>query len=109
MEKTLLNRWKFADGTEDDGTPRYVTALDETVIPGKLVKALQEDRIRRIFFMGQGTAGVAAQACANILDHYLNDPAVLIKSLKASELSGFILDARDDETRMARDQQDQRR
>ncbi len=101
VEKTLLNRWKIRDGAEADGGPRYVIALDETVIPETLVRALREDRIRRVFFMGQGTAGVAAQACANILDHYMNDPAVLIRSLKSSELSGFILDASDDATRMA--------
>jgi glucosamine--fructose-6-phosphate aminotransferase (isomerizing) len=50
---------------------------------------LRRSRIRRIFFVGQGTAGVAAQACADILKSYLADPAIQLRALKASELSGF--------------------
>ena len=51
--------------------------------------------------MGQGTAGVAALACANILQHYLNEPGLQINALKASELSGSQLDEHDHETSMA--------
>ncbi len=51
--------------------------------------------------MGQGTAGVASQGCADILSHYMNDPSLLIRSMKASELSGFTLDEHDDERSMA--------
>ena len=38
---------------------------------------------------------MAALACANLLAYYLNDPALQISSLKASELSGFMLDETD--------------
>jgi glucosamine--fructose-6-phosphate aminotransferase (isomerizing) len=91
MDKTLQNRWKV---NEEDNR-QYVIALDETVIPAALKKTLIEGRIKRIFFIGQGTAGVAALACANILNYYMDNPAYQISALKASELSGFQLNEHD--------------
>ena len=87
VERTLQNRWHVIDGTTD----AYAVTLDESVVPESLRTALAEDRVRRIFFVGQGTAGVAAQACADILDYYMDDSRLQIASLKASELSGFKL------------------
>jgi len=92
VEKTLQNRWKIKEGEKKS----YVTAIDEAIIPQSLKKALTENRIRRIFFVGQGTAGVASLACADILSYYLDDPGIQINALKASELSGFKLDEQDD-------------
>ena len=98
VERTLLNRWKIAD----DGSGRhYVIHLDQRSFPRSLEAALAEDRIRRVFFVGQGTAGVAAQACADILKSYLADPAIQLRALKASELSGFELNEGDGATSMA--------
>jgi glucosamine--fructose-6-phosphate aminotransferase (isomerizing) len=85
MEKTLQNRWKISE----DGSHQYTIVLDNSVIPPSLKNALKEDRIRRIFFIGQGTAGVAALACANILNYYMDSPSYYINALKASEFSGF--------------------
>jgi glucosamine--fructose-6-phosphate aminotransferase (isomerizing) len=82
VERTLLNRWR------QDEEGRFQVALDERVVPARLRDAIAEGRIRRFFFIGQGTAGVAASACAGILDTYLADPAVQVSALKASELSG---------------------
>jgi glutamine---fructose-6-phosphate transaminase (isomerizing) len=87
IEKTLQNRWKIKDG----GMNRYEITLDETIFPGKLQKALLNKKIRRIFFVGQGTAGVAALACSDIMNYYMDDPSFYISALKASELSGFKL------------------
>jgi glucosamine--fructose-6-phosphate aminotransferase (isomerizing) len=87
VAKTLQNRWKVKDG---DGRRRGV-ALDERVVPAPVNTALVDGSIRRIYFIGQGTAGVAALACANILNFYLNDPSVQVQALKASEFSGFFL------------------
>jgi glucosamine--fructose-6-phosphate aminotransferase (isomerizing) len=84
VEKTLYNRWKSIDETSD----RLATTLDESVLPTSLATAIAEKSIRRIYFVGQGTAGVAAKACSVILDYYLNDPLLYIHALKASELSG---------------------
>ena len=97
VEKTLQNRWKIRDG----GIPHHTIELDHTIIPPALQKALENDHIKRIFFIGQGTAGVAALVCANNLNYYLNNPAVLISALKASEFSGFQLNEEDDSTSMA--------
>jgi glucosamine--fructose-6-phosphate aminotransferase (isomerizing) len=96
VEKTLQNRWKI-----DATTDQHCIALDESAFPKTLVAALTADRIRRVFFMGQGTAGVAALACANVLQHYLNEPGLQINALKASELSGSHLDEHDHATSLA--------
>jgi len=96
VERTLQSRWKI-----DDATGQYRIALDQATFPAPLADALKADRIRRIFFMGQGTAGVASLACTNILQHYLNEPGLQINALKASELSGSYLDEHDHEASMA--------
>lgn len=98
VERTLLNRWKIAE--TGDGR-HYVIHLDERTFPRSLEAAFAQDRIRRVFFVGQGTAGVAAQACADILKSYLADPAIQLRALKASELSGFELSEADDDDSMA--------
>lgn len=89
VTRTLQNRWKVSLRDRD----RYTIALPENAFPQKLIQALAEDRVRRVYFIGQGTAGIAAQAIADILNHYLNEPTLKISALKASELSGFQLDA----------------
>jgi len=97
VEKTLQNRWKI----RDDGRPLRVTALDERVVPERIGRALTDGTIRRIYFIGQGTAGVAALACANLLTHYLRDASVNVQALKASEFSGFVLQEEADAASMA--------
>ncbi len=91
VERTLQNRWRI-EAKEDN---RHVVQLDETVVPMELREALVENRIKRIFFLGQGTAGVAALACSDILNYYLGEPLIQVCALKASELSGFKLSERD--------------
>jgi glucosamine--fructose-6-phosphate aminotransferase (isomerizing) len=97
VEKTLQNRWKI----KEDDPSQYEIVLDESVIAQSLKEALEKDRIRRIFFIGQGTAGVAALACANIMNYYLDNPAVQVNALKASEFSGFQLNENDRANAMA--------
>ena len=97
VEKTLHNRWKSIDENSD----QLATTLDETVLPASLAAAITQKSIRRIFFVGQGTAGVAAKACAGILEYYLNDPLIYIDALKASELSGSKLSEGDAPDSMA--------
>jgi len=97
IEKTLYNRWKVSE----NDSRLYTINLDQSVIPPALEKALIEDRIQRIYFIGQGTAGVAALACANILNYYLDNPAYHIHALKASEFSGFQIRENDDAGSMA--------
>ena len=101
VEKTLQNRWKIR---EDNGRMQCVPTL-EKVIPEKLRSALTANPaaagIRRVYFVGQGTAGVAAMACADILNYYLKEPALQIRALKASELSGFTIQQEDSTGSMA--------
>jgi glucosamine--fructose-6-phosphate aminotransferase (isomerizing) len=97
IEKTLQNRWKI----KDDGTNRYEITLDEKIFPEKVQKALLNKKIRRIFFVGQGTAGVAALACSDIMNYYIDDPSFYISALKASELSGFKLSDKEKPNTMA--------
>ena len=59
VEKTMLNRWKIDDSEEK----KHSISLDEKVVPGSLKKAIKEKQIKRIFFIGQGTAGVAGSMC----------------------------------------------
>lgn len=87
VEKTIRNRWKI----KADDKAECVVVLGETVFPDRLQKALIEKRIRRVYFVGQGTAGVAALACSDILNYYLNEPTLQVSALKSSELSGFKL------------------
>ena len=96
VSKTLYNRWKIKDGPKN----LWAIDLDAKVVPPDLRRDIAAGRIRRIYFVGQGTAGVAALACANLLSYYLDDPTVQINALKASELSGFMLDAGDAGLRM---------
>ncbi|MCP4107742.1 MAG: SIS domain-containing protein, partial [Desulfobacteraceae bacterium] len=96
VEKTLHNRWKTDHGIHGI-QERLQISLDEKIFPESLKKALADDQIRRVFFIGQGTAGVAAQACASVLNYYMDDPSIFISSMKASEMSGFNLRGEDAE------------
>ncbi len=88
VERTLLNHWEII---KKSGQKQYNITLDENTFPSSLKKAFLSKQIERIFFVGQGTAGVAATCCANILQYYINESDIRIQALKASELSGFIL------------------
>lgn len=91
VEKTLQNRWKVS---ADSGG--YSVYLSGREFPESIRKAFAEKTIRRILFAGQGTAGVAALVCSDILSYYLNDPYLHIGAHKASELSGFKLGHEED-------------
>ncbi|MCP4694023.1 MAG: SIS domain-containing protein, partial [Desulfobacterales bacterium] len=91
VEKTLQNRWRLAAGE----SRMCEIALSRSVVPDSTREALAstdpDHRIRRIYLVGQGTAGVAARACADILNNYISDPELHVSALKSSELSGFKL------------------
>ncbi len=97
VAKTLQNRWKISQGEES----RYTIALPQSSFPDHIAQALAGNQIRRVYFIGQGTAGIAAQAISTILDYYLNEPALKISALKASELSGFQMDVQAEGASMA--------
>jgi glucosamine--fructose-6-phosphate aminotransferase (isomerizing) len=90
VEKTVQNKWTVVE----KNTKRHPQVLmDDTVIPPALAEALRSDKIKKILFIGQGTAGVAAHGCAELLNYYLADSGIRIAPLKASEFSGGLLGA----------------
>jgi glucosamine--fructose-6-phosphate aminotransferase (isomerizing) len=88
--KTLRNRWK---AVPCDGGEMLAVTLDEKTFPAALRESFAAGEIRKVYFVGQGTAGVAALACADILNHYLEGSPLQIAGMRASELSGFKLQA----------------
>jgi len=83
VEKTMENRFHL------NPDEQLSTNLDESVISKSLEDDLISCKIEKIYFIGQGTAGVAAQGCADLLKFYLGDRSVDIRAMKSSELSGF--------------------
>jgi glucosamine--fructose-6-phosphate aminotransferase (isomerizing) len=88
--KTLRNRWQVV---RRDGGEMLAVTLDEKTFPARLRAAFTAGEIRKVYFVGQGTAGVAALACADILNYYLDGSPLQIAGMRASELSGFKLQA----------------
>jgi glucosamine--fructose-6-phosphate aminotransferase (isomerizing) len=89
VEQTIEGRVAI---TEKDGKQYPQILLDTSVIPARLESALRQNRIRRFFFIGQGTAGVAASGCSTLLRNYLSRTDIRVAALKASEFSGFMVD-----------------
>ncbi len=88
VRRTIENRWKI-EGTDDR---KFIISLKQQTVPEKITSAFKTDKIKRIIFIGQGTAGVAAIVCADIMRFYLSGPDIAVEALKSSELSGFMLD-----------------
>ena len=83
---------------EKEGKKYPQVLLGTSVIPARLESALRQNRIRRIFLIGQGTAGVAASGCTTLLRDYLSHTDIRAASFKASEFSGFMVDDTLDDT-----------
>lgn len=86
LSKTLHNRWKIGP----KGL-KFIN-LDQTQVPTKILEACKLSQIKKIYCVGQGTAGVAAQAIADIIRYYLSGCDLYVSAMKASELSGFFVD-----------------
>lgn len=93
VSRTIQGKWKSV--TNPDGSECLRVNLGEKIVPQKIVNALKSGEIKRIFFIGQGTAGVAGLTSSGILKHYLHSPDIQISALKSSELSGFTLEEND--------------
>jgi len=88
VEKTIQNRWRIS---QKNGKRHPLIILDHNAMPPVLAEAFTENRIKKILFIGQGTAGIAANGCAELLRYYLADSSIDIAPLKASEFSGSLL------------------
>jgi len=87
VKKTVQNKWRIS---KKHGKKHSLIIVDDDYIPPALVKAFQQNRIQNIVFIGQGTAGVAACGCAELLNYYLANSNIHIAPLKASEFSGSL-------------------
>ncbi|MGA1868107.1 MAG: SIS domain-containing protein [bacterium] len=91
VQKTLSGRVlvkKYGDGRER----RALFNLGDEIISKDLSCAFKSGKIKYIYLIGQGTAGIAAAGIAFLLREYLSFTAISILEKKASELSGFGLD-----------------
>ncbi len=86
VEKTLENKFRL-----DSDSGLLKISLEQKIIPDSLEADLTSGKIKRIYFIGQGTAGIAAQGCADLLTYYLGDKSLDIRASKSSELSGFCI------------------
>jgi glucosamine--fructose-6-phosphate aminotransferase (isomerizing) len=62
--------------------------LDESVIPSSVYEKLKNGTIKRVLFIGQGTAAVAGQAVSVYMDQ-LFAGRLAVNAMKATELSGY--------------------
>ncbi|MBF0241402.1 MAG: SIS domain-containing protein [Desulfamplus sp.] len=93
VAKTLQNKWKVSPETA-----LYNMNLGNNVMPKFIEEELKNGVIKKIYFIGQGTAGIAAQGCADLLRYYLASNSNFdIRAMKSSELSGFFIIGGDDE------------
>ena len=88
LEKTVQNKWRIS---QKHGKRHSLIIVEDDGIPPALVEAFQQNRIRNITFIGQGTAGVAACGCAELLNYYLANSSIEVAPRKASEFSGSLL------------------
>jgi glutamine---fructose-6-phosphate transaminase (isomerizing) len=91
VEKTLRGKFSL------DREPFQVRMnLDESVIPQKVFDRIQSGSIKRVLFIGQGTAAVAGQAVATFMEQIFAG-RMAVSATKATELSGYRMSERLDD------------
>lgn len=88
IRKTV--RGKFFLHEDGEGF-RVRMNLGDDVLPEAVMERLKSGDIRRIYWIGQGTAAVAGQAVAAIMESVLGS-RLDVRALKATELSGYLMD-----------------
>lgn len=83
VEKTL--RGKF---TLTRSPFKVKMNLDESVIPLEVYQRIKEGAIKRVLFIGQGTAAVAGQAVSVFMEQIFGG-RLAVGAMKATELSGY--------------------
>ncbi|RME87507.1 MAG: SIS domain-containing protein [Planctomycetota bacterium] len=84
VSKTLRGKYYFREEKVD-------FTLGEEILPASILEGLEKGKIKKIYVMGQGTAGVAALAVAAFLQKDLAEKDITVHGLSASEMSGFHL------------------
>jgi len=88
FSKTL--RGKIAAVDADDASAGLRAVVGDRALPPAIATALADGTIQRIRVIGQGTAAVAGQSTATILDELVGSD-IDIDAITATELSGFQL------------------
>ena len=88
VQKTLRGKYLIA---RPETGPAVTFNLGEDVVPPALKEALLAGQITRIVVTGHGTAAVAGEAIACALERYLEGSSIKVNARVASELSGFCL------------------
>lgn len=91
VRKTIRGKYRLTDAQV-----RF-TFADE-LLDSTLRERIQNGTLRRIYCVGQGTAAVAGNGIAALMTQLLADAPVEVLSTKASELSGFFLRSRMEDT-----------
>lgn len=92
VEKTL--RGKF---TLQRDPFRVKMNLGESVLPQSIQKKISDGSIRRVLFIGQGTAAVAGQAVATFMEQLFGN-RLAVSAMKGTELSGYKMVERMDDS-----------
>lgn len=83
VRKTLRGKFVL-----EESPPSVTMRLGEDVFPVKLQEALKSRKLQHVLLIGQGTAAVAGQAVASMMQHVLGNE-VGVRAIKATELSGY--------------------
>lgn len=86
VARTLQGRYYL-----ENSNSYYSVELEEKALPENLKSDFEDQKIRKIFIIGQGTASIAAQVAADLFRYYLAPMGIQIRSMKSSELSGFYI------------------
>ncbi|MEW6280433.1 MAG: SIS domain-containing protein, partial [Candidatus Eremiobacterota bacterium] len=81
VRKTLRGKFVLSEG-------QVRMNLGENVFPTALASRLRQREIRQVYLIGQGTAAVAGQAVASMMQRVLGSTAS-VRAMKATELSGY--------------------
>jgi glucosamine--fructose-6-phosphate aminotransferase (isomerizing) len=75
---------------------RVEMSLGESVLPGRILNKVSDGSIRRVIFIGQGTAAVAGQAVSIFMEQLFGN-RLSISAMKGTELSGYRMTERMDD------------
>ncbi len=97
VKKTIFGKVDLINA-KNSKPQKVVFNMGTEIIPRQLEQALIKRKIKNIYMVGQGTAGIAAEGIAMLFKEYLKNSGIQIAEQKASELSGFSLDVNRDDT-----------
>ncbi|MHC5080971.1 MAG: SIS domain-containing protein [Planctomycetota bacterium] len=89
LERTIRGKFFFSG---EGGEAKPVFAFGPETVPPDVMAVLKDSKVRRILFIGQGTASVASKGIAELWASLFPRKDLVFSSVKASELSGFGLE-----------------